>query len=86
MTEWMYFVSVIAAIFAAVSLFAGGLVTVGTRISKHYDHINCTQFGEQSKRQVRFVTYSFWAWDCLTPTADGKWISTKNLREFGEQP
>lgn len=86
MSEDWYIAGVIASIFAFVILLVGGIVLVGSRVSKHYDRIACTSFGEQSSRQVRFVTYNFWAWDCLTPTADGKWISTANLREFGEQP
>ena len=82
----MDFVGVIAGILLVLVLFVGGLTVAGTRISKHYDEVNCHSFAEQANRQTKFVTYSFWAWDCLTPTADGKWISTKNLREFGETP
>ncbi len=82
--------AVIATIVAVMTLglivIIGGVVLGARTVTKHYDHISCTQFGEQSNRKVRFVTYNFWNWDCLTPTADGKWISTKNLREFGTQP
>jgi len=50
------------------------------------DRNQCHSFGRQSNREVKFVRYTLVSWDCLTPTADGKWISTDNLREFGEQP
>lgn len=86
MSEFLYFAMIIGGIFIALVLFIGGLTTVGTRISKHYDEVNCHSFAKQANRETKFVTYSFWAWDCLTPTADGKWISTHNLREFGETP
>lgn len=51
---------------------------------------SCHSFGSQTNREVKFeVLVRFVApisWDCFTRTADGKWIPTKNLREFGEQP
>jgi hypothetical protein len=78
----MDFVGIIAGIFIAVVLFVGGIATVATTISKHYAEINCEQFGEQTNREVRFVKYNFWNWDCLTPSDDGKWISTDSLREI----
>ena len=65
-------IAVIALIIIAVVSFAKGV-----------DRNACTKFAEQSNRETKFVDYSFWYWDCLTPTKDGKWISTYNLRDTG---
>lgn len=53
------------------------------QLSHHYDAAGCHRFGTESSREVRFVDYTFWSWDCLTPTSDGKWIPTDQLRDFG---
>lgn len=70
----------IGAIIAAI----GALVFACVAIGKHYDRIHCDQFGQQANRQTKFVTYSTFGWDCLTPTKGGRWIPTDNLREFGD--
>jgi hypothetical protein len=52
-----------------------------TEIARGFDHRACIAFGQTSEREVRFTEYTYVAWDCLTPTSDGKWISTTLLRE-----
>src|SRR5690349_11061947 len=54
--------------------------------SQHYDRVSCGTFAKNTGRQTKFVHYTAYSWDCLTPTKGGKWIPTKNLREFGAQP
>jgi hypothetical protein len=78
---------------AIVLTFIGGvlalvalIVTIGMTTTYYVEKNQCHSFGQQSNREVKFVKYTLVTWDCLTPTADGKWISTSNLREFGEQP
>jgi hypothetical protein len=55
-------------------------------ISQHYDRVSCHTFAQNTRRETRFVHYTAYSWDCLTRTKGDKWIPTKNLREFGEQP
>lgn len=51
-------------------------------LSKTNDYHTCISFGKETNREVRFVNYTFFRWDCLTPAKDGKWISTKGLRDI----
>lgn len=51
-------------------------------IAKHYNEITCYEFWFASEREVKFVKYTFLSWDCLTPTKDGKYISTSMLRDI----
>jgi hypothetical protein len=60
--------------FAVVALFSIRAITL------HYDEAACHSFAKQSNRTTKFVSYTYWHWDCLTPTSDGKWISVDNLR------
>ncbi len=56
-------------------------------LQRHYGRVTCDSFASQTGRETKFVVYNFFATgDCLTPTADGKWIPTSNLREFGDKP
>lgn len=45
----------------------------------------CYSFASQSNREVKFVSYTQWSWDCLTPSKDGKWISVEMLRDITDQ-
>lgn len=73
--------------FLGVILGLIALVLVVGSIPVYYvQRANCHSFGAQTVREVKWVRYTIVKWDCLTTTADGKWIPTKNLREFGEQP
>lgn len=54
--------------------------------SRHFARVSCRNFAATTERQTKFIFYNSFSWDCLTPTANGKWIPTSNLREFGETP
>jgi hypothetical protein len=83
--DWGFVKVLTIVIGGAVLAFC--LIMLGTRqVTIHYDRAACHSFATQTERQTKFVTYTYWSWDCLTPTGDGKWISTDNLREFGETP
>jgi len=74
---------VVAVLMVAVILF--GVVGFTVRnITIHYDRAACGAFADKTSRETKFVSYTYWSWDCLTPSGDGKWISTANLREFGD--
>ena len=45
------------------------------------DRSSCHSFSRQTNRQVKFVKYNLVTWDCLTPSGDGKWIPTSQLRD-----
>lgn len=66
----------------ALAFFLFGIGMVVRDVGHHYDVAACSSFGEQSNREVKFVDYTYWSWDCLTPTTDGKWISTSRLRDL----
>ncbi len=59
-----------------------GIVLVVNRTTHHYDKINCHRFAVNTNRETKFVDYTFWRWDCLTPSGDGKWIPTDQLRDI----
>ena len=75
----LFLIAVVAGICLVVFLVAALAVRP---ISRHYDAASCHSFGKQSGRTVRFVDYTYWKWDCLTPSSDGKWISVKMLRDL----
>jgi len=64
----------IAIVCILMGLFIGGI--------KSLDEKQCYSFGQQSNRETHFVTYNFMSWDCLTPTKNGKQISTSMLRDI----
>lgn len=84
--EGWAFATIVTGVVAAVCVIALAVAVVANRISKHYDKAACHSYSTNTGRQVRFVTYTFWSWDCLTPAADGKWIPTSNLRDLTGQP
>ncbi len=67
---------------AAIVLFAFALTI---SLERHFGRVACKTFSTQTGRETRFVIYTAVdGGDCLTPSG-GKWIPTKNLREFGDQ-
>ena len=62
----------------AVFLVMGVVISIG----RHYDRQSCHRFEQTTQRPTRFVIYTTFAWDCLTPSGNGKWIPTTNLRQF----
>jgi len=72
------FVGFIVGVVAVVLLI---LAFVAVPISKHYAEATCHSFGDRTGREVRFVKYTYWQWDCITPSSDGKWLSTDRLWE-----
>lgn len=65
------------------SMFALLLVfTAGRMIDHHLEVNKCNGFGHQTNREVKWADYSFWNYECLTPTKDGKWIPTDKIREY----
>jgi hypothetical protein len=79
---WEGPLGLVAFVVVTLVVVVGGLGIGIRQISHHYDVANCGRFGEESGREVRFVDYTFWSWDCLTPTQDGKWISIDRLRDI----
>jgi hypothetical protein len=68
--------------FIPAALLVIGALTIGAirGIAHPMDASSCNGFGKTSGYEVRFVDYNFMSWDCLAKTANGKWISTKNLQ------
>lgn len=77
-----------APIFVAGLCFIGALgfalVLLVNPLQYRSDKINCYKFAQNSGRTVKFVKYSTWSWDCLTPTANGHWIPTSQLISVGK--
>lgn len=45
----------------------------------------CDRFSLESNRETKFANYTYWSYECLTPSSDGKtWISTNKLREVND--
>jgi len=47
---------------------------------KNLKRQSCLVFSKESGRQTKFVEYTRWTRDCLTPLDTGVWISTYNLQ------
>ena len=86
MNELLVLCMVVSGVALFIATLIGGVIVGSTAYSKQQDRIACRVFSEQSSRETRFVIYNYWKWDCLTPSGDGKWISTTALRQFGDTP
>ncbi len=64
-----------------VILIAVGVAMLSAKLSKSALESECLVFSVESGRVTKMVEYGYGQYDCLTPTEDGKWISTANLRE-----
>lgn len=69
-----------------MTVFVGAIIVllavlmVGIRYPvHHYDQIKCAVYATETGRPTKFVDYNFWDWGCLTPAANGKWISIDAL-------
>lgn len=73
---WIAFIGAVM-----IAVIVVGAVIVGRDLDHNLGVRECHTFGRESRREVQFVDYSYWSWDCLTPSSDGKWISTTLLIE-----
>lgn len=75
--DWEMFTPIVVTL-AAVAIFLAIVVSISSLV----DSNTCNQFGSRSNREVKFQRYNYLSWDCLTPSQDGKWISTDALRDM----
>jgi hypothetical protein len=62
------------------------VLAIAIPLERHYGRAACHTFAAQTGRTTKFVIYTtFDGGDCLTPDGSGRWIPTKNLREFGSK-
>lgn len=64
-----------------MSIPLGLLVIIGTSIDKSNTRKSCDVFGVISGYETKYVEYTYWNFDCLAKTENGKWLSTSSLRE-----
>lgn len=77
---------IMTAVVGGVMLVAGVLLLTFTVGGRAYNRIECRSFAANTGRDTKFVVYtSFDYGTCLTPSGNGKWIPTDNLREFGSR-
>lgn len=62
-----------AMIFGLIALILAG-VSIGTAVMARHDETMCGRRAVQLERDVRFVRYSSFSWDCITPSEEG-WVS-----------
>ena len=74
----------IAILLVCVALITGLVLGVNA-FDRSQQQKACIAFSQQSGRQTKFVEYTYWSRDCLTPSSDGSgtWISAYNLRDIG---
>lgn len=65
-----------------ILLLCAGVGWVTASVTAHFDSRECAAYPSTMGRETKFVRYNLMSWDCLTPSADGKWISTEALREL----
>lgn len=66
---------------AALTFFVGFVFSVNG-LAHHFDGSRCAQFGQISGRQVKFVDYNIFSWECLVNTSNG-WIDLDNVGDVG---
>lgn len=71
-------------VFGGVAIFIASVVLTVNAIAFSQDRAACTGFATNTGRVTKFVSYTYWQWDCLTPSTDGHWISIDNLREVNK--
>lgn len=60
-----------------------GVFALSITIERHYGHIHCKAFGHNTNRTTKFVVQSYVDGGvCLTPSSDGRWIPTSQLRDI----
>lgn len=40
----------------------------------------CKDYAVESNFETKFVDYSYFSWDCLAKTGDGKWVPISNIQ------
>jgi hypothetical protein len=65
-------VSVIAAVALTLTLV---LVVVNRSVTRE----NCHNWGVANERPVKFASYTFWNYGCVTPDGYGRWIPTNQI-------
>lgn len=46
------------------------------------DSADCREFSAATGRQVQFVDYTWFTWDCLVQTDRGQWVPRDGLRDL----
>lgn len=67
-----------ASVFAIALVVLACILLIAKPVSRH----NCAKWGQKNERVTRFVEYNPYSWDCLTPTSDGNWLPTSQLRDI----
>ncbi len=78
MSDGQFVVAFIVGVVTFILLVILCVGTGGYYVSKS----SCHSFSRQTNREVKFVKYNLVSWDCLTPSGDGKWIPTSQLRDI----
>ena len=85
-SDWQ-FVAILGAIAGGLAILIGVCIPAITYGNRAYGRVECRNWSHQTGRPTKFVVYTSWSGgDCLTRSANGKWISKDMLREFGSQP
>ena len=74
------FGTMLLIVFAGAVVLTAALFAIIVPVVRHYDHVACNAYEEQTTRNTRFVVYHILQWDCLTPSADGRWVPIDSIR------
>lgn len=75
--EWVFLVVLLAG---SAALCAAGFSIAGPWARAVAD-TSCDRYADRTGRETRFVEFAYLSWACLTPAADGRWVSIDQLRE-----
>jgi hypothetical protein len=68
-----------AAIAVVLVVVPAAAVIVGCRVA---GHARCDTFERETGRETKWIVYhALDTGDCLTPSSDGRWIPTSQLRD-----
>lgn len=69
----------IVTILIVIAIFLVSLISLNSW-NKSQLKKSCNVFAEESNRETKYVEYTFWRYDCLTPQENEIWTSVFNLR------
>jgi hypothetical protein len=49
-------------------------------LGRNFSEDNCKDYAVESNFETKFVDYSYFSWDCLAKTDDGKWVPKSNIQ------
>jgi hypothetical protein len=71
-------IGILSAILGGIVLIASVILPVNA-IARHMSAEDCSNWSTANGRPTKFVSYTWWDYDCVTPDGHGHWIPTGQI-------